>query len=70
MATVEITAYRRTSAGHGNIASIIDGQNKRLKMGKMTKRTIPIPVLPPRIPTPMPKFEKERCVMIKICFYT
>lgn len=59
MATIEITACRRSS-GHGNITSMIDGQNKKLKMGKMTKRTIPIPVLPPRIPTPMPKLPNER----------
>lgn len=59
MATAEMTAYRRPT-GHGDMASIIDGRNKRLKIGKTMKRTIPIPVLPPRIPTPMPKTTKER----------
>jgi hypothetical protein len=42
------------------MASILDGRNKRLKIGKTTKRTIPIPVLPPRIPTPMPALPKKR----------
>lgn len=56
MANVEITAYRR-SPGHG----IIDGRNNRFKIGKtMGRTTAPIPVLPPRIPTPMPKPPKER----------
>lgn len=59
MATVEITAYGRPPK-HGDMASILDGRNKRLKIGKTTKRTIPIPVLPPRIPTPMPTLPKER----------
>lgn len=59
MATVEITTYGR-APGHGDTASMIDVRNKRIKMGKTTKRTIPIPVLPPRIPTPMPKLPKER----------
>lgn len=65
MATVEITAYRR-SPGHGNLVSIIDGRNKRLKIGKTTRRATPIPVLPPRVPTPMPKPSKERYCNIKI----
>lgn len=60
MASVEITAYRG-SPGHGNITSIMDGRNNRLKIGKTMRRTTaPIPVLPPRIPTPMPKPPKER----------
>lgn len=59
MATVEITAYRRLPTHGDNMISIIDGQSKRLKMGKTMRRTIPIPVLPPRIPTPMPNLPKE-----------
>lgn len=60
MATAEITAYMRPSAGHRDVmASAIDGRNNRMKIGKSTRRTTPIPVLPPRIPTPMPNLPKE-----------
>lgn len=59
MATVEITAYG-TLPNCGDMATIIDGRNKRLQVGKTMRRTTPIPVLPPRIPTPMPKPPKER----------
>lgn len=70
MATVEITAYRGSSR-HGDITSIIDGRNKRLKIGKTMRRTTaPIPVLPPRIPTPMPKPPNERYdVVCQICYH-
>ncbi|XP_025418626.1 kinesin-like protein CG14535 isoform X3 [Sipha flava] len=68
MATVEITAYGRPPK-HGDMASILDGRNKRLKIGKTTKRTIPIPVLPPRIPTPMPALPKESTLKLKIAKY-
>lgn len=59
MASAEITAYRGPQ-GHGDMTSAINGRNKRLKIGKTTRRTTPIPVLPPRIPTPMPKLPNER----------
>lgn len=59
MATVEITAYGRPPS-RGDMATIIDGRKKRLKIGKTMRRTSPIPVLPPRIPTPMPNLPKDR----------
>lgn len=60
MASAEITAYRGPPGHHGNMVSAMDGRNKRLKIGKPTRRTTPIPVPPPRIPTPMPQLPKER----------
>jgi len=65
MATVEITAYGRPPS-RGDIATIIDGRNQRLKIGKTLRRKSPIPVLPPRIPTPMPKPTKDRWVLVSI----
>jgi len=59
MATVEITAYGRPPS-RGDMVTIIDGRNQRLKIGKTMRRKSPIPVLPPRIPTPMPKLPKDR----------
>lgn len=70
MATAEITAYMRPSAGHRDVmASAIDGRNSRMKIGKSTRRTTPIPVLPPRIPTPMPTLPKEWYDFFKKIFF-
>ncbi|XP_025202408.1 kinesin-like protein CG14535 isoform X3 [Melanaphis sacchari] len=68
MATVEITAYGRPSS-RGDMAIIIDGRNQRLKIGKTIRRKSPIPVLPPRIPTPMPKPSKDSLSKLKIAKY-
>ncbi|XP_015376978.1 PREDICTED: uncharacterized protein LOC107171261, partial [Diuraphis noxia] len=51
------------------MATIIDGRNKRLKIGKTMRRTSPIPVLPPRIPTPMPNQPKDSSSKLKIAKY-
>jgi len=59
MATVEITTYGRPPS-RGDMATIMEGRNQRLKIGKTIRRKSPIPVLPPRIPTPIPKPPKDR----------
>ncbi|XP_015367291.1 PREDICTED: uncharacterized protein LOC107164109 [Diuraphis noxia] len=68
MATLEITTYGRPPS-RGDMATIIDGRNKRLKIGKTMRRTSPIPVLPPRIPTPMPNQPKDSSSKLKIAKY-
>ncbi|XP_026804712.1 kinesin-like protein CG14535 isoform X1 [Rhopalosiphum maidis] len=68
MATVEITSYGRPPS-RGDMATIMEGRNQRLKIGKTIRRKSPIPVLPPRIPTPMPKPPKDSSSKLKIAKY-
>ncbi|XP_050542839.1 kinesin-like protein CG14535 isoform X2 [Daktulosphaira vitifoliae] len=66
--TVEVTTYRRPF-GHGDMASIMGGRSKQKSIPKLTRKATPIPVLPPRIPTPMPKKQIEEVPKLKIAKY-
>ncbi|XP_050423167.1 uncharacterized protein LOC126834958, partial [Adelges cooleyi] len=67
--TVEVTSYNRRPLGHGDMASIMGGRGKQSTLAKSIRRATPIPVLPPRIPTPMPKPQKEDVSKLEIAKY-